>query len=549
MVKAELSYNPYLLETKIKFNGQEPKINSLVEKYKSSKLQDWIKTLPTVFYNEMNGYDFDLYFSGTNSDYEALKNTFNNVLDAEKVSRDSVCIFHKNELEDVATKISEIESLFEWFASNSNDYFNYSEFRETNTELLDDGYTILVIQHKQFDEAAILEIRNVNIEHVFNVNELEQANLSNTPILFYIDDENREEFRSNLPLFIKRKNITQEQIFFLLNTTTSNSQVEREIKDLLIKRPKFVKSAADEGIREYLEVYPMADYVAKTITLLREEYNTIKNTLDVENEKSIIANSEIRQEINRLDSTIAKLKVANESIIQRDNFEIPIELMLAKQNLLMRIQNWKKNKVTINNYDDANRISYKFESDYCNYFREFIMLVESEFEKNVDEIDRFFSSKYASAEFEDEYVVMKETILDFQKYSVPRIVPVLLDLKYEVYVQTQEKGLGLFRSSTTTEPGEFVQKVTYEYNVWRNKVTEIISPIIDGVTSEIVATLQQLYDYFATEYQHHLEELIDKHTRQKDEISAQLSDDERKLQADNEWLVAFDEKLHEIERG
>ena len=38
MVKVELSYNPYLLETNIKFNGQIPRINSLVEKYQKNVL-------------------------------------------------------------------------------------------------------------------------------------------------------------------------------------------------------------------------------------------------------------------------------------------------------------------------------------------------------------------------------------------------------------------------------------------------------------------------------------------------------------------------------
>ena len=32
MVNAELQHNPYLLETEVKFNGQEPKINSQIEK-------------------------------------------------------------------------------------------------------------------------------------------------------------------------------------------------------------------------------------------------------------------------------------------------------------------------------------------------------------------------------------------------------------------------------------------------------------------------------------------------------------------------------------
>ena len=40
MVKAELSYNPYLQETKIRFNGRSPRVNSLVEKYQKEKLQD-----------------------------------------------------------------------------------------------------------------------------------------------------------------------------------------------------------------------------------------------------------------------------------------------------------------------------------------------------------------------------------------------------------------------------------------------------------------------------------------------------------------------------
>ena len=33
MVNAELQHNPYLLETEVKFNGQEPKINSQIEKF------------------------------------------------------------------------------------------------------------------------------------------------------------------------------------------------------------------------------------------------------------------------------------------------------------------------------------------------------------------------------------------------------------------------------------------------------------------------------------------------------------------------------------
>ena len=63
MMKAELNYNPYLLETSVKFNGQAPRINSLVEKFQNSSLQKWVHRIPDIFYDEMNGFDFELDFS------------------------------------------------------------------------------------------------------------------------------------------------------------------------------------------------------------------------------------------------------------------------------------------------------------------------------------------------------------------------------------------------------------------------------------------------------------------------------------------------------
>ncbi len=76
MVKVELNYNPYLFETIVRFNGEEPMINSLVEKYKTEKLQQWVNQVPSIFYDEMNGFDFDLEFSGTESDFLGLKKSF-----------------------------------------------------------------------------------------------------------------------------------------------------------------------------------------------------------------------------------------------------------------------------------------------------------------------------------------------------------------------------------------------------------------------------------------------------------------------------------------
>ena len=113
MINAELTHNPYLLQTSVKFNGHAPRINSQIEKYEDKTLTDWVEKIPGIFYDEMNGYDFDLHFIGTKSDFEEVRNTF---LQAG-ISEEMVRLFHKNELEDAETKSREIAALYWLFRS------------------------------------------------------------------------------------------------------------------------------------------------------------------------------------------------------------------------------------------------------------------------------------------------------------------------------------------------------------------------------------------------------------------------------------------------
>ena len=133
MINAELSYNPYLMETDIRFNGQPPRINSLVEKYQNMSLQSWISRIPKIFYDEMNGYYFELEFTGTKLDYEALCNTFRRA----GITKEIVPIVHRQCLEDRITKQNEMEALLGWLGDNPNNRFDYDGFRAENSELFD----------------------------------------------------------------------------------------------------------------------------------------------------------------------------------------------------------------------------------------------------------------------------------------------------------------------------------------------------------------------------------------------------------------------------
>jgi hypothetical protein len=545
MVKAELNYNPYLLETSVKFNGREPKINSLVKQFQSCKLQDWIARLPDIFYNEMNGYDFDLDFSGRRIEFDYLQAAFDNA----GVNRESVRIFHKNELGSAERKSAEISDLLEWLENNPNRKFDFSDFRETNAHCFDSAYSYVVVQGTFFDIA----FDDVTVENVADINELEQAVLENTPILFYINEQNFREFNGNLTDFLKRRDVRHEQLFFHINPNLNRSQVERVISDLGVDCPQIVELPTDDSIKKYLEVYPITAYIQQAIGVLRATLSQVGAVLQAENEQSISINGSVHQKIDRLVEIIQKLKSAYDRIVQRDNFDTPNGLSVVKNTFIMKIIHWRTKKIKITNDEEAYRIATEFENDIHGFFEEFINQIHTEFHTAVGDIRSNFQSVYLSANFKDNYMANQEIHINLSGYALPKIAPSLLELKSEKYVEQADSPFGILKNKLgakpQTEVKELIRVVTYLYQDWREKATTLASQIINEIVVKVNGALKNFYEQTAEDYLNHLKTLIEQHTRIKDETSARLSDDERKLQEDNDWFAAFGEKLREIERA
>ena len=142
MISAELNHNPYLLSTAVKFNGRDPKINSQIEKYEKLPLKDWVHLVPEIFYNEMNGYDFNLYFIGTKPDYEDVKRAFA----ARGISEENVRISHKNEIEDADTKSKEVDALVSWLKNTPNRKFDFEDFWQKTSEIFEGSYPYVMIR-------------------------------------------------------------------------------------------------------------------------------------------------------------------------------------------------------------------------------------------------------------------------------------------------------------------------------------------------------------------------------------------------------------------
>ncbi|MDO4649698.1 MAG: hypothetical protein Q4B26_13710 [Eubacteriales bacterium] len=164
MVFAELNHNPYLLTTDVQFNGQKPRINSLIEKYDRLPLKDWVTKVPQIFYDEMNGYDFDLYIVGTESDYNEIKVAFANA----GVSESDVRIILKNELEEPTVKSEEIDSLLNWLKTTPNRKFDFEQFWEEHSELFESEYPYVIIRGDTPD----LQGKSISPEVVSSVLEL-----------------------------------------------------------------------------------------------------------------------------------------------------------------------------------------------------------------------------------------------------------------------------------------------------------------------------------------------------------------------------------------
>ena len=329
MVKAELSYNPYLQETQIRFNGQSPRINSHVEKYLDKKLQTWIHKLPYIFRDEMNGYDFELEFTGTRLDYEELKKSFSNA----GVSDAQVHIFHKNELDERDVKLEKIDQLLNWLDETSNRRYSIKTVRSENYDLLDADYEYIIL-HGRVTDSSTFDALHISIENVDHIEELNDTNLHNIPILYVIDKDSVSLMKKDLRALQKRADISYDQIFFRISPSLSEEKIVREISDLGIPDPQVVQSADDPAVIKYFELFPFTDYIRDTVKLFKGQIISLREELTAEINETKSENQEQYQQIDQLDTENACLKESLDKFINPDRTDFSTFLKLRARKKL-----------------------------------------------------------------------------------------------------------------------------------------------------------------------------------------------------------------------
>ena len=543
MVKAELSYNPYLQETEIRFNGRSPRINSHVEKYLDKKLQTWLYKLPYIFRDEMNGYGFELEFSGTKLDFEELKEAFNKA----GVSDTQVHIFHKNELSGRDAKLEKIEQLLEWLDKTHNHRYNVKNIRKENYDLLDADYEYIILHGRVTDRSAFDKL-HISIENVDNLEELRDTNLHNIPILYVVDKDSVSHMQDELRTLQNRPDISAEQLFFRISPALSEEKVVREISDLGITAPNVVMSADDPIIIKYFELFPFTDFIRDTINLFKKHILMIRDGLNAETNVAKSENVEQHHQIELLDLENAKLKEALDKFVKPDRTDFSVYFISTVEETKDKINTWRNNKTKITQPEEAVRVARELDNYFQEVYQDYLRKMHLTLIKSAKSVQVQMHAWYEIASADMGFIPGRIAVPDYAFDRVPSIQNELLKIKEESYVTPKEDFLGRFFRPASDSGTEPVLETTFYYAWWRTYLLSKLEPYLYKVFNTCIEKLESYFDQLGNVYKEHLQMMIEDKEYEKSILSSHLSEAEQLLQNDNDWLIQFSDKVKAIAR-
>lgn len=538
MISVELQNNPYLLETHVRFNGQRPKINCQIEKYENQLLSDWVSNVPQIFYDEMNGYDFDLIFSGTEYDFQKLNQAFA----ANDVTPEQVRLIMRNELEDAEVKSDEINKMLEWLRSERNRQFDFEVFYNANKELFEETFSCVLI--RGIDE--LTEGLTFTLENVNSIEEIAGTNLTYIPVVFVVENNMLKKFRRELTELLVRRDVEQKQLFFYISPSMDQEYVIRFIQDLGVKNPHVISRLDDGNIATYIKNYPMIVYVREVIQTIEKEIKIMDAQLKEKNEQSAIENAEVHYQISALEEIVDKIKEVDRNFVDLDNYSGGTKFSNLKDELEDLIKKWKIRKTKVVGESDIDKNAAEYEQDLIKYMSEFYKNATAYYQYERGRIEKEFKDIYLKQPLDPEYEPEGVVLSMPSKTVIMGIKEVLVELKEERFEEKPDL-FDFFKVSSETK--ELVSVVTSYYEKWREKAVELIIPNVENYIEESQKNLQDYYNELAKKYHEKLSNLHDCKVKEKNNIASKLSEDERLLQADNEWLTKFKDQLIRIERG
>lgn len=547
MVKVNLEYNPYIMEFKAIFNGKEPRINSLVERYEKTPLQMWIKDIPHILYDEMNGYDFDLEFIGPDLEYDDLVASFRNA----KISEDDVRCFHTKSMENRKEKLQRIQELNSWLDSNTNPRLELDTFKMENQDIFDNSHSIIIVGDTNLGD-FVFENANVSIEIISNIQEMDSTELKDIPIVIDAERMSVQEFQ-NVLLQIDQNNseVSDEQFFIFIRTKSKTEMYCRLLSDIGFKESQIIYSLDAPELNKYFEYYPISEYIREYLYVLRKKVNELKDNMAAEKETSDKANGEVMSQIMMIEDHISAIKDAIVLLDDLNNTTVSPEWDFTKNKMIETINTWKIKKTKITSDEEAVNLAAQFEEEVKYQWTKFIEVVTGITVENKNKITLQCTELYDKATRTQSPKYPSNTNFDSYKSSFDGLRYELLKIKEQSYEKPKDNILNAFLKeiASTSDNKEAVLVTTYPCQKWREYVVEFVTPIIDRIIEERNAEIQQHCSDTSMNYMDKLIKLLDEREGDKENFSNRLSADIRVLQKDSDWLTAFNENLEKIERS
>lgn len=544
MVKVELMYNPYVLETKVYFNGQLPKINSQIEKFENKRLFVWSDKLLDILYSEMNGYDFDLDFSGTKADYEKIKYLIEkNHLNSE------IRLNFVNRLEEAAKKCRRFNEMITWLKRSAIEEFHFPEFWEINQEYMIENNQLYVLVDKKVADFSIEDL-DVNVESIDSISQLPE-NIGFYPVLLVLDADKEAEFRQNLLALLQRIDLIADQIFILISENVNLAYYIRLINDLGLKQPQFIHSIDSPLIYDHFENYVRIDFLFKALKILETQKDMTSSKLDQKFETMKQNNREIFEKISKLDKEIADIQSAIE---QFENWHLVMyknEFEKLYVQLNETITHWKSRTKQIRNDSEAEKMMKELQGLTEKSLFEFKNAANRLFDDKLSELMNIFSRLYKDSNIQDSFYVHSRNELIISKYEVKNFSEKLRVLRQERLVP-KEDIFGLINRIVKNEQNkiqELVPDITYDLAKFREIACNETLPIAQNLLTDIENRLQSIQLYIVDEYKTHLSTILNEKLLEKANEANQLSAAEKHLQDKKDWLIEFSGQLSEIERG
>ena len=488
MVKVELKYNPYVLETKVYFNGQLPKINSQIEKFENKRLFVWSDKLLDILYSEMNGYDFDLDFSGTKADYEKIK-----YLIEKKHLNSEIRLNFVNRLEEAAKKCRRFNEMITWLKRSAIEEFHFLEFWEINQEYMIENNLLYVLVDKKVADFSIEDL-DVNVESIDSISQLPE-NIGFYPVLLVLNADKEAEFRQNLLALLQRKDLIADQIFILISENVNLAYYIRLINDLGLKQPQFIHSIDSPLIYDYFENYVRIDFLFKALKILETQKDMTSSKLDQKFETMKQNNREIFEKISKLDKEIADIQLAIE---QFENWHLVMyknEFEKLYVQLNETITHWKSRTKQIRNDSEAEKMMKELQGLTEKSLFEFKNAANRLFDDKLSELMNIFSRLYKDSNIQDSFYVHSRNELIISKYEVKNFSEKLKVLRQERLVP-KEDIFGLINRIVKNEQNkiqELVPDITYDLDKFREIACNETLPIAQNLLTDIENRLQSIH--------------------------------------------------------